>query len=257
MRPTNAPRSARYPHLRGFLVASLACSATLALAACGSDDTPTPAVPSYTKIEETSSAESAQAADGTAAGTPASATTSQSGTESKPASSTSSPGTSSEAPRECASLPKDPRQVYASGTAPGRMPGVGSDMNFWIDDIDNAYDPCAPLSWIIFRGANGDLRGPAGTGASIGDGLALYVHGAPANEMVEFEKVESVTPLPDGAVELTWGERSQGTAAGITAHHSVRIEASGKGVRAVDGDVDLFNRFWNDPQMQFQLGTYD
>ena len=43
---------------------------------------------------------------------------------------------------ECTELPNDPRKVYASGTAPGRMPADdGSDFNYWIADIDNSYDP--------------------------------------------------------------------------------------------------------------------
>lgn len=48
---------------------------------------------------------------------------------------------------ECTELPNDPRKVYASGTAPGRMPADdGSDFNYWIADIDNSYDPARRLA---------------------------------------------------------------------------------------------------------------
>ena len=159
--------------------------------------------------------------------------------------------------RECAELPNDPRTVYASGTAPGRMPADdGSDFNFWIADIDNSYDPCATISWIIFRGSLGDVEGPTGTGASIADGLALYVNGAPAKDMSVFDRVESVTPVSDNQVDFTWGERSRSTAEGITAHHTVRLQAQGDTVEPISGEVEEFNKMWVDLP-SYQLGTYD
>ena len=159
--------------------------------------------------------------------------------------------------RECAELPNDPRKVYASGTAPGRMPADdGSDFNYWIGDIDNSYDPCATISWIIFRGSMGDVEGPAGTGASIADGLALYVNGAPAKDMSVFDRVESVTPVSDNQVDFTWGERSRSTAEGITAHHTVRLQAQGDTIEPISGEVEEFNKMWVDLP-SYQLGTYD
>ena len=159
--------------------------------------------------------------------------------------------------RECAELPNDPRKVYASGTAPGRMPADdGSDFNFWIGDIENSYDPCATISWIIFRGSMGDVEGPAGTGASIADGLALYVNGAPAKDMSAFDRVESVTPVSDNQVDFTWGERSRSTAEGITAHHTVRLQAQGDTIAPISGEVEEFNKMWVDLP-SYQLGTYD
>ncbi|WP_133064910.1 hypothetical protein [Corynebacterium hadale] len=157
----------------------------------------------------------------------------------------------------CAQLPKDPREAYPSGTAPGRMPADdGSDFNYWIEDIDNAYDPCAPLSWIIFRGSLGDEHRPAGTGASIADGLALYVNGAPAQDMAAVDKIESVVPTPDGGVDLAWGERTGATAEGITAHYTVHLLNDGGAVVPVSGSIDEFNRWWNYP-VHYLLGTYD
>ena len=158
---------------------------------------------------------------------------------------------------ECAELPNDPRKVYASGTAPGRMPADdGSDFNYWIADIENSYDPCATISWIIFRGSMGDLNGPAGTGASITDGIAFYVNGAPAKDMSIFHKVESITRVSDNEVEFRWGERSRTTAEGITAHHTVRLRAQGDSLEPVSGEVEEFNKMWVDLP-SYQLGTYD
>lgn len=157
----------------------------------------------------------------------------------------------------CDTPPNDPREAYPSGTAPGRMPADdGSDFNYWIEDIDNAYDPCAPLSWIIFRGSLGDEHRPAGTGASIADGLALYVNGAPAQDMAAVDKIESVTPTPDGGVDLAWGERTGATAEGITTHYTVHLLNDGGAVVPVSGNIDEFNRWWNYP-VHYLLGTYD
>ena len=159
--------------------------------------------------------------------------------------------------RTCTELPNDPRTVYASGTAPGRMPADdGSDFNFWIGDIENSYDPCATISWIIFRGSMGDVEGPAGTGASIADGLALYVNGLPAKDMSVFDKVESITQVSDNQVDFTWGERSRSTAEGITAHHTVRLQAQGDTIEPISGEVEEFNKMWVNHH-SYQLGTYD
>ena len=90
-------------------------------------------------------------------------------------------------PEKCASLPKDPREQYPNHEAPGRMPARDwDDNNFWIGDIENHYDPCAPISWIIFRGGLGDAERPAHTGASMTDGIAFYVHGEPVDDMTLF-----------------------------------------------------------------------
>ena len=157
----------------------------------------------------------------------------------------------------CDTPPNDPREAYPAGSAPGRMPADdGSDFNYWIEDIDNAYDPCAPLSWIVFRGSLGDEHRPAGTGASIADGLALYVNGAPAQDMAAVDKIESVTPTPDGGVDLAWGERTGATAEGITAHYTVHLRNDGGAVVPVSGNIDEFNRWWNYP-VHYLLGTYD
>lgn len=156
---------------------------------------------------------------------------------------------------KCASLPNDPREQYPDGSAPGRMPAVDyHDYNYWIEDVDNNYDPCAELSWIVFRGSLGDPEGPAGTAASITDGLALYVNGVPDGEMQTFTRVEDITREGDDTVSLTWGSRAGSTAEGITAHYSVRLQAQDGHVVAVDGDVAEFDKWWNDPNASYQLG---
>jgi len=165
----------------------------------------------------------------------------------QPASEAAAPPAPAPEGENCASLPTDPRQQYATGTAPGRMPAADSqsDMNYWIENIENHYDPCAPISWITFRGSLGDGDRPAGTGASISDGLALYVNGQPAGDMRLFTEVESIELLNDGQLRLSWGERREATAAGITDHYTVDLTAQGDAVQPVAGDVEQFNQFWN------------
>lgn len=148
----------------------------------------------------------------------------------------------------CASLPTDPRQQYATDTAPGRMPADnGSDNNYWIEDIDNQYDPCAELSWITFKGSLGDANRPQGTAASIADGLALYVNGEPARQVKLFGRIDQVTPLENGGAKVEWSERGQYTADGFINHYSADIRAVQGGVEAYAGDTEKFNDSWNYP----------
>ncbi|MDN8606080.1 hypothetical protein Q0N48_08750 [Corynebacterium ureicelerivorans] len=157
----------------------------------------------------------------------------------------------------CASLPSDPHQQYATGTAPGRMPADnGSDNNYWIDNIDNHYDPCAPLSWITFKGSLGDPNGPQGTAASIADGLALYINGEPASEVKLFGQIDQITPLENGGATIAWSERGKYTADGYTNHYSADIRPVNGGIEAFSGDTEKFYENWNYP-IGYLLGTYD
>ncbi|GAB3087710.1 hypothetical protein [Corynebacterium aquatimens] len=159
---------------------------------------------------------------------------------------------------KCAELRNDPRDAFPSNSQPGRMPAVDYlDYNFWISDIDNQYDPCDPLSWVVFRGGLGDVEKPAHTAASITDGIAFYVNGVPDGEMRLFTSIERVETDGDGTATFSWGERTGSTAEGITAHYSVSLKASGGSIKAIDGDIAEFNERWNDPQNEYQLGTYD
>lgn len=158
----------------------------------------------------------------------------------------------------CASLPKDPQDQYPHGGAPGRMPAQDwDDYNFWIGDIENHYDPCAPVSWIIFRGGLGDADHPAQTGASMTNGIAFYVNGEPVDEMTLFTSVEDVSVNSDGTVDFTWGERTRSTAEGITAHYSVTLEPRSNTMDPVSGETELFSERWGEPRNKFLLGHYD
>lgn len=159
--------------------------------------------------------------------------------------------------RNCANLPSDPRQQYATGTAPGRMPADdGSDNNYWIEDIDNQYDPCAPLSWITFKGSLGDENGPQGLAGSIADGLALYVNGEPVSEVKLFGRIDQITPLENGGATVAWSERGQYTADGFVNHYSADIRPANGGIEAISGDTEKFYENWHYP-VGYLLGTYD
>lgn len=160
--------------------------------------------------------------------------------------------------KKCASLPKDPRDQYPDGGAPGRMPAENwEDYNFWIGDIENHYDPCAPISWIIFRGGLGNADHPAQTGASMTNGIAFYVNGEPIDEMTLFTSVEDVTANSDGTVDFTWGERTRSTAEGITAHYTATIEPREGTMVPLSGNAKDFSGRWNEPRNKFLLGHYD
>ena len=157
----------------------------------------------------------------------------------------------------CAHLPSDPRQQYATGTAPGRMPADdGSDYNYWIEDIDNQYDPCAPLSWITFKGSLGDENGPQGLAGSVADGLALYVNGEPVSEAKLFGQIDQITPLENGGATVAWSERGEITANGFVNHYSADIRPANGGIEAISGDTEKFYEWWHYP-VGYLLGTYD
>ena len=165
-----------------------------------------------------------------------------------PADKTAPPAAAAPEGDNCANLPSDPRQQYATGTAPGRMPADnGSDNNYWIEDIDNQYDPCAPLSWITFKGSLGDANRPQGTAASIADGLALYVNGEPASEAKLFGQIDQITPLENGGATIAWSERGQYTADGFTNHYSADIRPANGGIEAFSGDTEKFYENWHYP----------
>lgn len=159
---------------------------------------------------------------------------------------------------DCAQLPNDPRKVFPTGTAPGRMPAVNNgDYNFWISDIENYYDPCAPVSWIIFHGQLGDFNGPAGTAASVTDGLAIYLNGKPDGEMRIFGRIDNVSASPDNSISLSWSERTRSTAEGYTANYLIELDTSGGTVTPEYGNGTEFKQRWDDPAGAYMLGTYD
>lgn len=161
--------------------------------------------------------------------------------------------------KKCASLAKDPREQYPTGNERlGRMPAVvGSGdlhVNFWIGGVENNYDPCAELSWITFAGGRGYEDGPAGTGASITDGLALYINGEPVGEMREFDRIENIQRLSPSSAEFSWGEVRNGTAAGVTHRFTVTLKNDG-GKLVVEGpDAQAFYDQWDRDTGQYLLG---
>ena len=169
--------------------------------------------------------------------------------------------TKSEKPKKkekCASLPKDPRDQYEDGTAPGRMPQAGGnpyDTHYWIENIDNFYDPCAPVSWIIFYGGRGDIDGPTNTGASVSQGIAFYINGEPDGEMRTFRQINNVS-LDGDTISFDWHEREQDLMGSVKLENSVTLAYDNGHIEAVDGDVDAFNQYWNSSD-QYILGHYD
>lgn len=160
--------------------------------------------------------------------------------------------------KKCASLPKDPRDQYEDGSAPGRMPQVGDnpyDTHYWIENIDNFYDPCAPVSWIIFYGGRGNIDGPANTGASVSQGIAFYINGEPDGEMRTFRQINNVS-LDGDTISFDWHERQQDLMGSVKLENSVTLAYDNGHIEAVDGDVDAFNQYWHG-QDQYMLGHYD
>lgn len=157
---------------------------------------------------------------------------------------------------KCASLPKDPREQYPDGSAPGRMPNTtGSDTQYWIADIENYYDPCAPVSWIIFHGGRGGMEGPANTGASISSGIAFYINGEPDGEMRTFRGINDVT-LEGDTINFEWSERQQDLMGSVKLHNRVTLGYSTGSIEAVGGDIDAFNQYWHGRD-EYMLGHYD
>ena len=158
----------------------------------------------------------------------------------------------------CAALPTDPREQYPDGSAPGRMPQAGpnpSGTQYWIENVENNYDPCAPISWIVFRGTLGDENKQGGTASSIVDGAAFYIDGIPVSGMKIVTAVEGVKKLDERTVEFSWGERGGATVEGITDHYSVTLESRGGVLEPVSGDTKPFLAMWNEtPENEYVLG---
>lgn len=220
----------------------------LLLTSCAASNSASVSEPAFTPLPATTTEQASENSESE------SSSASSSSAETTPA----QRSTTSTTKQDCASLPNDPKTMYPSGSAPGRMPNVdGTDFNYWIADIDNHYDPCAKLSWIVFRGSLGDERGPAGTAASINDGVAFYVNGTPDGEMRIFTSVDGISQTGDDTVTLSWGERTRSTAEGITAHYSVTLKAESGSVVPVSGDVAEFNELWYSSYGAYLLGSYD
>ena len=241
-------------HTRMTVIAGMTAVAALA-AGCASSDEPDLPAPPPSAASSSPTADAASGDGGAVTETVTErATADGNGQE---AAGTGGNDGNGETPKEgCAALPNDPREQYPSGSAPGRMPQAGDnpdDYQYWIEDVENAYDPCAAICWIIFRGSLGDSKGPAGTGASIADGIAFYVHGKPITQMKLFDAMEEVHRIDEENLSFSWGERGETTAAGITDHYTVTLKAKDGTLVPVDGDTEKFLERWNLPE-KYVLG---
>lgn len=158
----------------------------------------------------------------------------------------------------CAALPNDPREQYPDDTAPGRMPMVDPnfDFNYWISDIENHYDPCARVSFILFHGKTGTAERPSMREGTRDDGVAFYINGVPDGEMRMFGVIEDIRVNGD-TIYLSWGEPTGINADGPLLHRSVTLSTANGHIEAVSGDVVSFNSLWDNPSSQYMLGTYD
>ncbi|QQU78620.1 hypothetical protein I6I73_07385 [Corynebacterium striatum] len=77
---------------------------------------------------------------------------------------------------ECADGGSDLQTRFANG-AKGVLNTNQDGFKFHYTVIDGAYDPCAELSYAVLGGALGGENGPAGTGASIADGILIWSEG--------------------------------------------------------------------------------
>jgi len=75
--------------------------------------------------------------------------------------------------------------------------------------------------------------------------------------MRTFTRIENVELTGPNTVAMTWGERTGATAAGITAHYSVTLEADPGGMQAIGGEVLEFTDRWYSAYGMYMLGTYD
>ncbi|WKK60975.1 hypothetical protein QYQ98_08035 [Corynebacterium sp. P3-F1] len=65
--------------------------------------------------------------------------------------------------------------------------------------------------------------------------------------------MEAVKKVEEDTVEFSWGERGETTAAGITDHYTVTLQAKDNTLVPVGGDTKKFTDMWNYPE-QYLLG---
>lgn len=119
-------------------------------------------------------------------------------------------------------------------TAASVIPVDGWFYHFQVGE--NGYDSCAPLSYLVLNGSNGDAERSAGTGAAIADVMVLFVNGELVTQPAPFEikRVESVTRLSDSEIQVVYGHAGRSTAEGITEYYTFNFfldngQLSGRG----------------------------
>lgn len=110
--------------------------------------------------------------------------------------------------------------VGALGATPDSLV-PSEDVYYHFQIGENGYDSCAPLSYLVLNGSNGDAERSAGIGAAIQDTVVLFHRGelitAPAP--FQMKTVEEVTRIADDRIEVLYGHAGGSTAEGATEHH--------------------------------------
>ena len=144
---------------------------------------------------------------------------------------------------ECADGGSDLQTRFANG-AKGVLNTNQDGFKFHYTVIDGAYDPCAELSYAVLGGALGGENGPAGTGASIADGILIWSEGElVGGHGITASSVEEASMVGDDEIELTVGNRGRSTAEGITEPARVRLEVEDDQLVPVGGDIEQYKSF--------------
>ncbi|OFR41029.1 hypothetical protein R3O68_00440 [Corynebacterium simulans] len=144
---------------------------------------------------------------------------------------------------KCADGGSDLQKRFANG-AKGVLNTDKDNFKFHYTVSDGAYDPCAELSYAVLDGALGDENGPAGTGASIADGILIWSEGElVGGHGITAASVEEVSMVGDDEIELTVGHRGRSTAEGITETARVRLDVEDGQLVPVGGDIEQYKSF--------------
>ena len=144
---------------------------------------------------------------------------------------------------ECADGGSDLQKRFANG-AKGVLNTDKDNFKFHYTVSDGTYDPCAELSYAVLDGAFGDESGPAGTGASIADGILIWSEGElVGGHGITASSVEEASVVGDDEIELTVGNRGRTTAEGITETARVRLEVEDDQLVPVGGDIEQYKSF--------------
>ncbi|MDO5668376.1 MAG: LppP/LprE family lipoprotein [Corynebacterium sp.] len=86
------------------------------------------------------------------------------------------------------------------------------------EGVNDFFDPCLPLSWAVIGGANGDERGPAGTGASVAAVVVFFHYDQLITDPVpsEITSIEDSSRIDDNTVQVLHGHAGRTTAEGVT-----------------------------------------
>ncbi|SES22690.1 LppP/LprE family lipoprotein [Corynebacterium cystitidis] len=106
---------------------------------------------------------------------------------------------------------------------------------FTFSITQDAFDPCAPLSWSV-------IAGGVGPGNSLRQGVVFFHQGRPISQPAPLmqEQVTAVTPHEDGSVEVSYQVLDGPRAAGNTLPGSARFALTGEGtLENVDNTLPL------------------